>query len=74
MLFSKGIDGKKAKVGHLTFPVIEGSIALATKLPREGACWHKHLFLSCVTHEFTLMVEYQHIENIKGYLREWIKP
>ena len=44
LLFAKGFDGKIAKVGPLIFPVIEDSIVLATKLPREGACWKKHLF------------------------------
>ena len=73
LLFAKGFDGKMAKVGHLTFSMTEESIALATKFPREGARWHKHLFLPWTTHEFALRVEYQNVANTKGYHREWIK-
>ena len=45
LLFAKGFNGKMAKVGYLTFLVTEESIAVATKLQREGSRWHKHLFL-----------------------------
>ena len=49
-------------------------MALATKLPRKGACWHKHLFLLRMTHKFALKAKYQHIAGTKGFHREWIKP
>ena len=63
-----------AKVGPLIFPVTEDSIALAKKLPREGARWHKHLFLPWMSHEFSLRAEYQHVAGTKGFHKEWINP
>ena len=54
LIFAKGFDGKMARVGHLLFPVTEETIAIATKLPREGTRWHKHLFLPWLTYHFSL--------------------
>ena len=33
LLFAMGFDGRMARVGHLSFQVIEESISRATKLP-----------------------------------------
>ena len=73
LLFAKGFNGKMARVGYLTFPVIEETIAVATKLPREGTRWHKHLFLPWSSHNFTLKPNYQHVTGTKGFHREWAK-
>ena len=73
LIFAKGFDGKIARVGHLLFPVTEETIRVATKLPREGIRWHKHLFLPRSTYDFALKPCYQHIESAKGFHREWIK-
>ena len=62
-----------ARVGHLLFPVIEETIAVTRKLPREGVRWHKHLFLPWSTYDFALKSGYQHVAGAKGFHREWIK-
>ena len=36
LIFAKGFDGKMARVGHLLFLVTKETIAVATKLPKEG--------------------------------------
>ena len=69
----KGFDGKMARVGHLLFPVTEETIAVATKLPREGVSWHKHLFLPWSTYNFVLKASYRHVAGAKGLHQEWIK-
>ena len=73
LIFVKGFDGKMARVGHLLFPVTEGTIAVTTKLPTEGIHWHKHLFLPWSSYDFALKLGYQHIAGVKGFHREWIK-
>ena len=73
LIFVKGFDGKMARVGHLLFPVTKETIADATKHPREGACWHKYLFLPRSTYDFALKSGYQHVANAKGFHQEWIK-
>ena len=45
LLFARGFDGKMERDGYLTFLVTEETIVVANKIPREGTCWHKHLFL-----------------------------
>ena len=62
-----------ARVGYLTFPVTKESIAVATKLPREGARWHKHMFIPRLSHDFILKPYYQHVAGTKGFHREWVK-
>ena len=62
-----------ARVSHLLFPVTKETIAVATKLPREGARWHKHLFIPWSTYDFDLKPSYQHVAGAKGFHREWIK-
>ena len=74
LLFVKGLNGNIDRFGYLTFLVAKESIASATKLPKKGAHWYKHLFLLRTTHKFALRVEYQHIAGKKGFHREWIKP
>ena len=61
-------------VGYLTFPITKESILVATKLPREGSCWYKHLFLPWSFHDFSLKPYYQHVMGTKGFHREWVKP
>ena len=73
LLFSKGFDGKMDRVGYLTFPVTEETIAVATKLPREGTCWHRHQFLPRSSHDFSLKPNYQHVAGAEGFHREWVK-
>ena len=61
-----------ARVGYLTFPMTEETITVATKLPREGTHWHKHLFLPRLSHDFALKLEYQHVAGMKGFHGEWV--
>ena len=67
LIFTKGFDGKMARVGHLIFRVTEGTIAVVTKLQREGVRWHKHFFLPRLTYEFALKSGYQHVAGDKGF-------
>ena len=61
------------RVGYLTFPVTEETIAVVTKLLREGTRWHKHMFLLLSSHDFALKMDYHHIAGMKGFHREWVK-
>ena len=70
----KGFDGKIASVGYILFLVTKETIVVATKLPREGTCWHKHLFLPCLSYHFALKPDFQHVSGRKGFHKEWIKP
>ena len=73
LLFAMGFDGKKARVGHLVFPVTEESIMLVTNIPREGMWWHKHWFVPWESHNFAIKPEYWHVIGIKGFHHNWIK-
>ena len=58
LLFAEGFDGKMSRVGYLLFPVTEETIAVATKHPREGTRWHKHLFLPQSSYQFALKLNF----------------
>lgn len=40
--FTRSISGVDVEIGDINFPVIESSIATATKLPQEGEKWFKN--------------------------------
>ena len=62
-----------ARVGYLFFLVIEETIAIATKIPREGTRWHKHLFIPQSSYIFARKPYFQHVAGSKGFHREWVK-
>ena len=67
LAIATGFDGKMARVSHLLFLVTKETIVVVTKLPREGTCWHKHLFLPWPTYDFSLKLGYQHVAGAKGF-------
>ncbi len=73
LIFARGFDGWMARVWPLTFDVMEELVAWATKLPRNGTRWHKHLFPPCSELAFALKEDYHHVRGMKGFHREWVR-
>ena len=68
------LNGKKARFGHLLFPITKESIACAIKLPREGDRWHKRWFVLQASHNIFLKPEFQYMTGKKDFHHNWIKP
>jgi hypothetical protein len=73
MQFSLSFDGKKTRMGSLTFWVSEESIVAATKLLRMGNRWFKNHKLLCSSYNRVFKTEFQNISGEKEYSRKWIK-
>lgn len=61
--FVMSFDGLEAKVGALTFPVIEVKIAIAMEIPLQGEQWFKGMPLDIAHYKDFLELEYRDKEH-----------
>lgn len=62
--FAKSFDGLEAKIGTLTFPVIEVTIKVAIEIPLHGEQWFKGMPLDII--HYRDFLKHEHIDKEYG--------